>query len=137
MERATFNYIRKVLRDYPHLEKYIAERKQELQNPWKETDLNADVKSNATSDVVGNLIVTIDDDKRIKTLERNLEAINKVLATCDENTLTIAHELYMKRYPQYTIDGLIKNGLIFVSRSKAFELRNKLFEDIAIELGLC
>lgn len=136
MKRSTFNYIKDILRDYPNIDKYIKERELELRIPHRQTDLNADIKGNRISDSMTNMMITIEQDRRLSALERNKRVIEDNLQECDEDTRTIIEELYIKKYTQYTMDGLVQNGLIYCSRRKAFNLRDAFFENVARDLNL-
>lgn len=137
MKRSTFNYIKDILREYPDVERYIKERKEEIRNPYRPTDLNADIKGgSANSDSMINMLITIEQDKRLTILERNRQVIEHHLESCDKDTQTIIDELYIKKRQQYTIEGLIQQKLIFCSRRQAFNLRDKFFEKLALDLGV-
>ena len=136
MKRSTFNYIKDILRDYPNIDKYIKEREDELRTPYRQTDLNADIRGNKISDSMTTMMITIEQDRRLSALERNKRVIEDNLQECDEDTRTIIEELYIKKYTQYTMDGLVQNGLIYCSRRKAFNLRDAFFENVAKELNL-
>ncbi|MGF3112485.1 transcriptional regulator [Facklamia sp. P13064] len=136
MKRSTFNYIQDILRDYPKLDKYIEEREEELRYPFKPTDINAGIQGNGRNDKMTNMLITIEEDKRITALRRNQRVISDNLDECDEDTKTIINELYLKKYPRYTMNGLVENKIIYCSRSQAFNLRNRFFENIADDLGL-
>ena len=136
MKRSTFNYIKDILRDYPNIDKYIKERELELRTPYRQTDLNDDIKGNRISDSMTTMMITIEQDRRLSALERNKRVIEDNLQECDEDTRTIIEELYIKKYTQYTMEGLVQNELINCSRSQAFNLRNYFFENVAKELNL-
>lgn len=110
MKRATFNYIKKVLSDYPHIEEYIERQRKES--------------------------VTIDQDKRLTALEKNRAAVQRVLRTADGDTRVIIQEIYMKENPIYSLGGLSDSNLVFAGRTKAFDLRDAFFERMALELNL-
>ena len=136
MKRSTFNYIKDILRDYPNIDKYIKERELELRIPHRADDVNADIKGNRISDSMTTMMITIEQDRRLSALERNKRIIEDNLQECDEDTRTIIEELYIKKYTQYTMDGLVQNGLIYCSRRKAFNLRDAFFENVARDLNL-
>ncbi|MBL1226518.1 transcriptional regulator [Enterococcus sp. BWR-S5] len=137
MRKSTFNYIKDILADYPRIEEYIRQREEELRYPYRENDLNAGIKgTKADYDTQANMMITIEQDQRLAALERNKRVISDILEDCCEDTQTIIRELYMRRMPKYTIQGLITNGLIFVGRTKAFELRDQFFEEVARDLNL-
>lgn len=136
MKRSTFNYIKDILKDYPNTERYIKERMEELEIPYRESDLNSGIKSNMQSDQMTDLMVTLEQDRRLSALERNKRVVEENLKSCDADTRKIIEELYMKRYPRYTMDGLVQNKILNVSRSQAFKLRDRFFENIANDLNI-
>lgn len=137
MRTSTFNYVKDILSDYHKTDIYIKQRRQELRYPYKSTDLNSGIKgSHGNSEIAANFLITIEQDKRLNQLERNKKIVNSALEEADEDTKVIIEELYFKKYPQYTLVGLVQQNKIFVSKTKAYELRNTFFQTIADELGL-
>lgn len=137
MRKSTFNYIKDILTDYPKIEEYIKQREEELRYPYREDDLNSGIKgSGAGYNVQDSLMITIEQDQRLAALERNRRVVATLLEECCEDTKIIIQELYMRRMPKYTIQGLITNGLIFVGRTKAFELRDRFFLEVGKDLNL-
>ncbi len=136
MKRSTFNYIKQILKDYPNIEKHVKERMEELRYPYRPVDVNSDIKGNAIADNMANLMVTIDQDRRLASLERNKRAVDKALDETDETTKTIINELYIVKRPQYTVEGLVQSEKVFCSRSQVFKLRDKFFNELADELKL-
>lgn len=47
-----------------------------------------------------------------------------------DDTETIIGELYIKKFPQYTIQGLVKQNKLSCGRNKALELRKKFFDEL-------
>lgn len=137
LRTSTFNYIKDILADYYKTDEYIKQREDELRYPHRESDLNGDIKgTKASYDNQVNLMITIEQDKRLTNLERNKRVISQALEEADEDTKTIIEELYMKKYPQYTLVGLVQQKKIFVSKTRAYELRNIFFQSIADELRI-
>ena len=136
MKRSTFNYIKQILKDYSQIDDHIKRRMEELQYPHRPDDVNAGIKSNAQSDSMTNLMITIEQDRRLSALERNKKVVADNLSECGKDTETIITELYIKRYPRYHMDGLVENRLIECGRTKAFQLRDNFFENVADDLGL-
>lgn len=136
MKRSTFNYIKDILKDYIDTDRYIKERMEELRIPYREVDLNSDIKGSIDPNVMANLMITIEQDRRLAALERNKRVVEENLKLCDEDTRKIIEELYMKRYPRYTMDGLYHNRLISCGKSKAYDLRNAFFMNVAKDLNL-
>lgn len=144
MKKSTFNYIKQILRDYPNIDEYIAKRREELKYPYRPTDVNADIKGNLPSDSMSNLMITIEQDRRLASLERNKKVISDNLDECGRDTETIITELYIKKYPKYTMEMLLDpdnkdkdgNPLLMCGKTKAYKLRDRFFESIADDLGL-
>ncbi|VDG31395.1 hypothetical protein [Lactobacillus plantarum subsp. plantarum] [Lactiplantibacillus mudanjiangensis] len=138
VKRTTIRKVEDILRDYPKIDKYIEEREQELRYPSMPGDDNvgggkAQYKyGNQTLDT----LITIDEDRRINALKRQRAVIDDCLDDVGEDTEIIVNELYFRKRPRYTIDGLITNHLINVSHTKAFKLRNEFISDCAKGLGL-
>ncbi|MBR7928461.1 transcriptional regulator [Aerococcaceae bacterium zg-ZUI334] len=136
MKKSTFNYIKDILKDYPNIDRYIKERELELRIPSKQEDLNSGIRGNRVSDSMTNMLITIEQDRRLSALERNKRVIEDNLQECDNETRVIITELYINKYQKYTMEGLVQNKLIYCSRRKAFDLRDAFFENIANDLGL-
>ena len=136
MKRSTFNYIKQILKDYSQVDDHIKKRMEELQYPYRPDDVNSGIKGNGQTDNMANLMITIEQDRRLSALERNKKVVEDNLNECGEDTETIINELYIKRYPKYHMEGLVENHLIECGRTKAFQLRDNFFENIADDLGL-
>lgn len=137
MRTATFNYIKQILADYNHIDEHIKKREEELRAPFRESDVNNGIKSNYTkNDQNDRMLITIEQDRRLAALERNKRIVSDVLDEADENTRIILKEIYMCRYPRYTLNGLVDSNKISCGKSKAYELRNNVFKDLADRFGL-
>lgn len=138
MKRSTIRTVEDILRDYPKIDKYIEQREQELRYPVTPVDENVGGgrAQNGFNDSTDRLIITLDEDKRINALKKQRQVIDDCLDEVGEDTEIIIDELYFRKRPRYTIDGLISNGLIHVSHTKAFGLRNKFVKECAKGLGL-
>lgn len=138
MKRSTIRKVEDILRDYPKIDKYIEEREQELRYPATTGDENVGggrAQYKYANQTLSTLI-TIDEDRRINALRRQREVIDDCLDGVGADTEVIVNELYFKKRQQYTIDGLIANHLVHVSRRSAFRLKNKFIEDCARGFGL-
>ena len=136
MKRSTFNYIRQILKDYSQIDEHIKKREEELRYPYKHDDINEGIKGNEQVDKMGRMLITLDQDKRLAALERNQRIVSDNLDKCGEDTRVIITELYIKRYPKYTMGGLVDNHILDCGRTKAFELRDEFFGNVADDLGL-
>ncbi|WP_334352197.1 transcriptional regulator [Companilactobacillus sp. HBUAS56257] len=129
--------VEEILRDYPKMDKYINDRRQELMYPIKPDDENVGGgKSSKVSRPQEQMIITIDEDKELKALEREKKAVEASLLDSDTDTNIIARELYFKEHPKYQMDGLIEDKLIYCRRTQAFQKKSKLIRRIAKEMGL-
>ena len=139
MRKSTYDYIVDVLSDYYKTEIYLKQRMEELEHPYIENDANGWIQgTRGHTEAAASLLITIDQDRRLTSLERNQKAVKDTLDESDENTKIIIEELYLKdkRKRKYTMQGLITNNLIYCSRSTAFELKKEFFKELAIKLGL-
>lgn len=134
MERATFNYIAKVLRDYPHLDQYIQDREQELMAPWREQDENIGGGKATMRNGQERMAVTIADDRRLSNLKDRKKNVERCLAQSDRNTTMVIQELYFKDRPIYTMEGIAE--LLNADKSTVSRWRAHFFQLMADELGL-
>ena len=77
---------------------------------------------------------TIHTHKQIRDLKRSSFAVKKLLEECDNDTETIINELYIKKFTQYTMQGLVNQRIILVSLSTAKRLRDRFFEELDKQL---
>jgi len=105
--------------------------------PTQDTDENVGGgKSSIVSRPQERMIITIDEDKQLKALEHEKEAVFNALANSDEDTNVIANELYFKKHPTYTITGLTDDHIIYCGHTQAFQKKAKLIANVAKEIGL-
>lgn len=135
MKRSTFNAVRDILKDYPKMEEYKKRRREEIEFPYKAADINSDIKGNSVSNSMDNMLIRIEQDKRLISLERQERIVKENLGKASDHQRKIIEELYFKERPIYTAEGLAEN-VLFMSRSNLNKLRNEFFERVAIDLGL-
>lgn len=137
LEKALFNYIAKIISDYPETERYIKEREDELTNQFQEfRDENvgggrAQFKNNTG---VEDMAITLATDKRLANLEKHAKAVDTCLAQCDEVTHKIISEMYLHKHQYLTIPGIAQKFRI--SERSVRNYRNRFFEQVADQLGL-
>jgi hypothetical protein len=56
--------------------------------------------------------------------------VSELLEDCGVDTETIIRELYMRKFPRYTMQGLVQERKISCGKDKAFKLRNLFFEEL-------
>lgn len=136
-ENALFDYIAKIISDYPETERYIKEREDELTNQFQEfRDENvgggkAQFKNNTG---VEAMAITLATDKRLANLEKHAKAVDTCLTSCDELMHSIIDELYLHRHQYLTIQGIAQK--FDVSERSVRNYRNRFFEHVADQLGL-
>lgn len=137
IRKITKQYIETVLGDYPKMDNYISERKEELLYPTREEDENVGGgKGSKVSKPQEQMIVTLEQDKRLKILENEKNAIEDCLDESDCDTRFIINELYFKNKRRYTVDGLIATHKINISRSLFFMKRDKFINMLALKLDV-
>jgi len=126
-----------VLRDYPNIDNYIRDRKQELTYPSQDVDENVGGgKSSKISRPQERIIITLDEDMRLRMLERQKNAVTNCYLETDEDTRIIIRELYFKKHPAYTISGLSINHKVNVSIATAKRMRTQFLSELSKELGM-
>lgn len=126
-----------MLKDYRDTDKYVRKLEEEIRVPYREEDVNGDIKgTRSDSDLMFGTLWTIETDKQIRRLKRNKQIVQELLDECGSDTETIIRELYIKRFPQYTMQGLVEQRIILASVSTAKRLRNKFFEEVDKQLDL-
>lgn len=137
MEKWRVERVKAVLKDYRDTDKYVRKLEEEIRVPYREEDINGDIKgSKSDSDTMFGTLWTIETDKQIRRLKRNKQIVEELLDECGSDTETIIRELYIKRFPQYTMQGLVEQRIILASVSTAKRLRNKFFEEVDKQLDL-
>ncbi len=137
MEKWRVERVKAVLKDYRDTDKYVRKLEEEIRVPYREEDINGDIKgSRSDSDTMFGTLWTIETDKQIRRLKRNKQIVQELLDECGSDTETIIRELYIKRFPQYTMQGLVEQRIILASVSTAKRLRNKFFEEVDKQLDL-
>lgn len=137
MEKWRVERVKAVLKDYRDTDKYVRKLEEEIRVPYREEDINGDIKgSRSDSDTMFGTLWTIETDKQIRRLKRNKQIVEELLDECGSDTETIIRELYIKRFPQYTMQGLVEQKIILASVSTAKRLRNKFFEEVDKQLDL-
>ncbi len=137
MEKWRVERVKAVLKDYRDTDKYVRKLEEEIRVPYREEDINGDIKgARSDSDTMFGTLWTIETDKQIRRLKRNKQIVEELLDECGSDTETIIRELYIKRFPQYTMQGLVDNLVIKCGRNKAFTLRDKFFEELDRSLDI-
>ena len=137
MRQEAKRLVAKILRDYPNLSEEIRKRENELMNPIREVDTNVGGgrAQNHPWTYHDNIVITIDEDKLIRTLKREQHVIDDCLDEAGDETVKIIKNVYMKKHPD-TIKGLISQNKLWCGTTKAYKLRDQFIEEVAKRLGL-
>lgn len=131
MEKWRVERVKQILKDYPDTDKYIKKIEESIRTPYKQTDVNGDIKgTRMDNDPNFATMWTIETHKQIASFRRNKQIIDDLLYQCGADTETIIRELYIKKFPQYTMQGLVDNFMVSCGKTKAFEKRNRFFEQV-------
>ena len=138
MRRKVQHLVEDILRDYPKFPRYIKEREQALLHPVPDQADNVGVgrAANKRKDLTGQSAITIAGDGMLLALKKEYKAIDDCLDDSGEITVRIIQELYFKPHNGKRIVDLCDEHIIPVSRTKAYELRNKFLEELAKKLHL-
>ena len=135
LEKWRFERVKKVLKDYNDTDDYVSQIIKSIRTPYKETDINADIKGTKKDhDTMFTELWTIETHKALNCLKRNKSLVDKLLVECGSDTETIIRELYIKKFPRYTMQGLVMNHKVNCGRGKAIKLRDRFFEELDREL---
>lgn len=134
IERQIYNHIALILRDYEDITDYLDKRRRELMTPVTEPDENiGGGKSNVMTNTAEQTAVTIADDVRMNQLRKQRQAVDRCLAESDSYTQTIIRELYLKRRPEYTVDGVAQ--MLNLGPRTVQRYRKRFFNRMAELLG--
>ena len=137
MEKWRFERVKQILKDYPDTDKYIKKIEESIRTPYKASDVNGDIKgTKIDNDPNFATLWTIETHKQIASFKRNKQIIDDLLDVCGADTEMIIRELYIKKFPQYTMQGLVVNHLVNASISTAKRLRNNFFEEVDRQLDI-
>lgn len=134
VERAKFNYLIQIIKDYPNVPKYLHEREDEILHPWRDTDGNIGGGRATPSNGQERLLVKLSDDRRLNAIRTQYDAVGKCLASADPDTFRIINELCLQKHQYLTVDGLAKQ--MNITPSAIRKRKAKFVEALADELGV-
>lgn len=138
MKKSAKKLVVELLRDYPNIPNRIKQREEDIKHPFIPRDENvgggkAQYKQNNPTE---NLVITLHDDLRLKRLKDEYDAIKLTYDEADKDTQTIISELYFKRHPTYSMEGLVVNGLIHCKVTAGYSYVNDFIAQVAEYLQL-
>lgn len=133
-ERAIFNHIKTILKDYEKTDQYIKDRETELMHPFTSRDRNVGGgRSNVMHNTAETMAITIADDRRLSNLERNKRIVDDCLDRSDHITRTIITEWYIKPHSALNAQGVA--CLVNLSPEAVKKRRSYFFKMVREELG--
>ena len=134
MASKDFKRVEQLLEDYPKLDSEIKKRRLALLYPVREHDENiGGSKSQSNTSLAESFVVTLDQDRRLTRLEEQKFIIEEVLNRLHEDDYSVIRLYYFEKPRTLTWDGIAMATRN--SRSRCFEVRKSVVEDIGRKLG--
>lgn len=110
MKKLTDGIINQMLFDYPKIDEYVERRREEIEHPWIEQDENVGGgKSNKISNPIESMIITIDEDRIIRRLVEQKNAIYTACTHLKPEYLSVIRRYYFYNQASFkTINTIIK-----------------------------
>lgn len=134
MERAKYNYLIQIIKDYPNTPQYIHDREDEILHPWREQDENIGGGRPSPSNGQERLLIRLSDDRRLHAIQQQYDAVTRTIAESDPDTVVIINELYLKERPELTTAGIARK--MNIGESTVRKYRTHFVETLADELGI-
>lgn len=134
MASKDFKRVEQLLEDYPKLDSEIKKRRLALLYPVREHDENiGGSKSQSNTSLAETFVVTLDQDRRLTRLEEQKFIIEEVLNKLQEDDYSVIKLYYFEKPRTLTWDGIAMATRN--SRSRCFEVRKSVVEEIGRKLG--
>ena len=134
MASKDFKRVEQLLEDYPKLDNEIKKRRLALLYPVREHDENiGGSKSQSNTSLAETFVVTLDQDRRLARLEEQKFIIEEVLKELHEDDYNVIKLYYFEKPRTLTWDGIAMATRN--SRSRCFEVRKNVVEEIGRKLG--
>ena len=134
MASKDFKRVEQLLEDYPKLDSEIKKRRLALLYPVREYDENiGGSKSQSNTSLAETFVVTLDQDRRLARLEEQKFIIEEVLKKLHEDDYSVIKLYYFEKPRTLTWDGIAMATRN--SRSRCFEVRKNVVEEIGRKLG--
>ena len=134
-----------VIKNYPHLNRLIHERRQAILHPYqefKDENINGGRAQNVRNESIERSVEQLDTDVELNTLYKQQEAVSLVLSKCvkkgvrsllDDATYDIIFELYLRENQVYNIDQIADK--VCLSRRSVFRRRDAFVEEVRTNLN--
>lgn len=134
-----------VIKNYPHLNRLIHERRQAILHPYqefKDENINGGRAQNVRNESIERSVEQLDADVELNALYKQQEAVSLVLSKCvkkgvrsllDDATYDIIFELYLRKNQVYNIDQIADK--VCLSRRSVFRRRDAFVEEVRTNLN--
>lgn len=136
MDKATFRYLEKILRDYPLTEKYIKNREQELIYKFqemKDENVGGGRAINKKNDIVERMAIDLATDRRLYNIQRNYEAVEECLKWSKNDVRKVIKAIYFLPNNK-SLEGIASE--LHTSKSAVIRKRNKFMDNLADKIGI-
>lgn len=135
MRQSTYKYLESELFEYNYIDKHINKVREDVKNPYRESDENiGGGKSNTNVSVVEQTVTRLLTDKRLMQLERMKFAIEKVYDQSTQDERKLMELYYFKKPRLLTPDGVAEQ--LCVSRRQFYNMKKSIITRLADELGI-
>ena len=134
-----------VIKNYPHLNRLIHDRRQAILHPYQEfrdENINGGRAQNVRNESIERSVEQLDADVELNALYKQQEAVSLVLSKCvkkgvrsllDDATYDIIFELYLRENQVYNIDQIADK--VCLSRRSVFRRRDAFVEEVRTNLN--
>lgn len=134
-----------VIKNYPHLNRLIHDRRQAILHPYQEfrdENINGGRAQNVRNESIERSVEQLDADVELNALYKQQEAVSLVLSKCvkkgvrsllDDATYDIIFELYLRKNQVYNIDQIADK--VCLSRRSVFRRRDAFVEEVRTNLN--
>ena len=134
-----------IIKNYPHLNRLIHERRQAILHPYQafeDENINGGRAQNVRNESIERSVEQLDADVELNALYKQQEAVSLVLSKCvkkgvrsllDDATYDIIFELYLRKNQVYNIDQIADK--VCLSRRSVFRRRDAFVEEVRTNLN--
>lgn len=134
-----------VIRNYPHLNRLIHERRQAILHPYQafeDENINGGRAQNVRNESIERSVEQLDADVELNTLYKQQEAVSFVLGKCvdkqvrsllDNTTYDIIYEFYLREDQRYNADGIA--AMVGLSRRSVYDHKNAFIDAVMERLN--
>ena len=126
---------RQVLKEYHLYDDMIRLQEETIRYPHKPDDYASDRRGTKTTpETATETLYSVATDRKIIWYCKAKKAVKQLLSECDEDTAIIINELFITKFPRYTLNGLVQQQKVSCGRNKAIEKRKRFFKELDILL---